>query len=202
MLPNTGNGRGENGERKRRFAWKNILHTAQLLLYSFKCHMFSSVFITAVKNYLLPRGDKPLDFSLFLAAFNEAAFLSGRFRQACAHTVWQSVCLGTWVGARTRNCPLPQAVATLARTLPSEERHMVMMILNVFKLSFTFSLGLKRVTKTIQLTSVHCKYQEGAWWLTQNANVTHLLEQYKTKPLTLWLSGSHYMEHFYYSATI
>lgn len=111
--------------------------------------MFSSVFITAVKNYLLPRGDKPLDFSLFLAAFNEAAFLTGRFRQARAHTVWQSVCLGTWVGARTRNCPLPQAVATLARTLPSEERHMVMMILNVFKLSFIFSLGLKHVTKKI-----------------------------------------------------
>lgn len=66
-------------------------------------------------SYLLPRGDKPLDLALFLAAFEEAGLLTGRFRQACTRAVWQSgVCLDTGVGARTQDGPLLQTIATLA----------------------------------------------------------------------------------------
>lgn len=74
-------------------------------------------------NHLLPRGDKPLDFALFLAAFDEAGFLTGGFRQTRTQAVWQRVRVGARAGARTQNRPLPQAVATLARTLPNKQKH-------------------------------------------------------------------------------
>lgn len=73
-------------------------------------------------NYLLPRGNKPLDFALFLAAFDETGILTGGFWQACTQTVWQRMCVGTWVAARTQDGPLSQAVATLPRTLPHKQK--------------------------------------------------------------------------------
>lgn len=110
----------EKTERGNLFTW------AAQIFYIFYRHVclnwiFSQQSLWRLLNYLLPRGDKPLDFALFLAAFDETGFLTGGFRQARTHTVCQRVCLGTWVCARTQHCPLPHAVATLSRTLPNKQ---------------------------------------------------------------------------------
>lgn len=78
------------------------------------------------KNHLLPRWDKPLDFALFLAAFDEAGFLTSRFRQAYAQTILQRLWLSTCVESCTQHCPLPQAITAFVRTLKQKTRLPIM----------------------------------------------------------------------------
>lgn len=95
-------------------------------------------FLQLLCNYLLPCGNKPLDFALFLAAFHETRFLIAGFWQAYTQTFWQCVRLDTRFGGCTQYCPLPQAVATLTRTLPNKQKHDLNDILSLNTLSYIF----------------------------------------------------------------
>lgn len=64
-----------------------------------------------------------MDFALFLAAFDETGFLTGGFRQASAQCVCQRGRPDPRVGVRAKHRPLPQAAATLTRTLPDKHKH-------------------------------------------------------------------------------